>query len=40
MIKKPLKRNTASGATLRPIGIALLELNIDDQNWYIILLYA
>ena len=32
MIKKPLKVNTASGGMLGPIGIAPLELNIDDQN--------
>ena len=32
MIKKPLKVNTASGSTLGPIGIACLELKIDDQN--------
>ena len=33
MMKKPLKVNTASGATLGPIGIAPLELNMDDQNF-------
>ena len=31
MIKKTLKVNTRSGATLGPIGISPLELNIDDQ---------
>ena len=30
---KPLKVNTASRATLEPIGIDPLELNIDDQNF-------
>ena len=33
MIKKPLKVDTASRATLGPIGITLLELNISDQNF-------
>ena len=33
MIMKPLKVNTASRATLEPIGIDPLELNIDDQNF-------
>ena len=33
MIKKPLKVNTVRRATLRPIGIASLELNIDNQNF-------
>ena len=33
MVRKPLKVNTASGGTLGPIGIAPLELNIDDQNF-------
>ena len=33
MIKKPLKVNIAGGTTLGPIGIALLDLNIDDQNF-------
>ena len=33
MIKKHLKVNMASGATLGPIGIIPLELNIDDQNF-------
>ena len=32
MIKKPLKVNTASRTTLGPIGIAPLELNIDDKK--------
>ena len=33
MIKKLLKVNTVSGATLGPIGIFPLELSIDDQNF-------
>ena len=33
MIRKQLKVNTVSGATLGPIGIAPLELNIDDQSF-------
>ena len=33
MIRKPLKVNTASGATWGLIGIAPLELNIDEQNF-------
>ena len=33
MIKKPLKVNTAGGATLGPIGIALIEVSIDDHNF-------
>ena len=33
MIKKPLKVNTASRATLGPIRITPLELIIDDQNF-------
>ena len=33
MIKKPLKVNIASGTTLGPVGIAPLELNIDEQNF-------
>ena len=40
MIKKTLKVNTASGTTLGPIGIAPLELSIDDHNLGIISLYA
>ena len=32
MIRKPLKVNITSRATLGPIGIASLELNINDQN--------
>ena len=31
MIKKPLNVNTTRGAMLGPIGIAPLDLNIDDQ---------
>ena len=33
LIRKPLKVNTASGATLSPIGIASLDLNIEGQNF-------
>ena len=33
MMKKTLKVNSASGATLGPEGIAPLELNIDDQTF-------
>ena len=33
MIRKSLKVNTKSRATLGPIGIAPLELNTDDQNF-------
>ena len=33
MIKKPLKVNTVTGATLGPIGIVQLELNIHDENF-------
>ena len=32
MVMKPLKVYIVSGATLGPIGIAPLDLNIDDQN--------
>ena len=33
MIKRPLNMNTVSRAILGPIGIAPLELNIDDYNF-------
>ena len=33
MIRKSLKVNTASGATLGPIEIAPLEFNKDTQNF-------
>ena len=33
VIRKCLKVNTTSGATLGPIQIDPLELNIDDQNF-------
>ena len=33
LIRKPLKVNSASGATLGPIGIAPLDLNIKDQTF-------
>ena len=33
VIRKPLKVNTLSGATLAPIGTALLDSNTDDQNF-------
>ena len=33
LIRKPLKVNTASGATLGPIGITSLDLNIEEQNF-------
>ena len=33
LIRKPLKVNIASGATLGPIGIAPLHLNIEEQNF-------
>ena len=33
MNRKPLKVSNACVATLGPIGIAPLELNIDDQNF-------
>ena len=33
MIRKSLNVNTVSGPTLGPIEIALLDLNIDDQNF-------
>ena len=40
MIRKPLKINTVSGATLGPVGIAPLDLNIDIKILCIILLCA
>ena len=33
LIRKPLKVNTAIEATLGPIGIALLDVNIEEQNF-------
>ena len=33
LIRKPLKVNTTSRATLGPIGIAPLDLNIEEQNF-------
>ena len=33
LIRKPLKVNTTSGATLGPIGIAPLDLNIEEKNF-------
>ena len=32
LIRKPLQVNTAIWATLGPIGIAPLDLNIEEQN--------
>ena len=34
LIRKPLKVNTASVATLGPIGIAPLDLNIEEQKFH------
>ena len=33
IIRKLLKVNTVNGATLSPIGITPLDLNIDDENF-------
>ena len=33
LMRKPLKVNTASGATLSPIQIAPLDLNLEEQNF-------
>ena len=33
LIRKTLKVNTASGATLGPISIAPLEVNIEEKNF-------
>ena len=33
LIRKPLKVNAASRATLSPIGIAPINLNIEEQNF-------
>ena len=32
LIRKPLRINTVIGATLGPIGIAPLDMNIEEQN--------